>query len=85
MPDELRHGMWRSSWRLWSTGFCTAPLRFEPTLGLLMPEAPVLYGIAAIAVKLAGFSVVPGYASLLATITLLSGVQLMVIGMVGQS
>jgi hypothetical protein len=43
-----------------------------------------LSGITAIAVKLAGFSVVPGYASLLATITFLSGVQQMVIGMMGQ-
>ena len=65
-------------------GFSTAPLRFALTLGLLMAVASVLYGITAIAVKLAGFSVVPGYASLLVTITFLSGVQLMVIGMVGQ-
>ncbi len=31
-----------------------------------MAAASVLYGITAVAVKLAGFSVVPGYASLLA-------------------
>jgi polyisoprenyl-phosphate glycosyltransferase len=64
-------------------GFSTAPLRLALTLGVVM-AASVLYGITAIAVKLAGFSVAPGYASLLATITFLSGVQLMVIGMVGQ-
>jgi hypothetical protein len=52
--------------------------------GLADAAASVLYGITAIAVKLAGMSVVPGYASLLATITFLSGVQLTVIGMVGQ-
>ena len=65
-------------------GFSTAPLRFALTLGLFMAAASVLYGITAIAVKLAGFSLVPGYASLLVTITFLSGVQLTVIGMVGQ-
>ena len=65
-------------------GFSTAPLRFALTLGLLMAAASVLYGITAIAVKLSGMAVVPGYASLLVTITFLAGVQLMVIGMVGQ-
>jgi polyisoprenyl-phosphate glycosyltransferase len=65
-------------------GFSTAPLRFALTLGLLISVASVTYGIVAIALKLAGVSDVPGYASLLATITFLSGVQLTVIGMVGQ-
>lgn len=62
----------------------SAPCRFALTQGLVM-AASVLYGIAAAALKLAGFSVVPGYASLLATITLFSGVQLMVTGKAGQS
>jgi polyisoprenyl-phosphate glycosyltransferase len=65
-------------------GFSTAPLRFALTLGLVMAVASVLYGMTAIAVKLAGVADVPGYASLLVTITFLSGVQLMVVGMVGQ-
>jgi len=51
---------------------------------LFMAAASVLYGIVAIAMKLAGLALVPGYASLLVTITFLSGVQLIVIGMVGQ-
>src|SRR5215469_182735 len=65
-------------------GFSTAPLRFALTLGLLMAAASVAYGIVIIALKLAGLSFQAGYASLLATITFLSGVQLTVIGMVGQ-
>jgi len=65
-------------------GFSTAPLRFALTLGVVMAAASLLYGVTAIAVKLAGFNIVPGYASLLVTITFLGGVQLMVIGMVGQ-
>jgi polyisoprenyl-phosphate glycosyltransferase len=66
-------------------GFSTAPLRFALTIGLLIAGGSVLYGITLIAMKLAGAgSYVPGYASLLVTITFLSGVQLTVIGMVGQ-
>jgi polyisoprenyl-phosphate glycosyltransferase len=66
-------------------GFSTAPLRFALTIGLLIAWGSVLYGITMIAMKLAGAgSYVPGYASLLVTITFLSGVQLIVIGMVGQ-
>lgn len=65
-------------------GFSTAPLRFALTLGLLMAAASVAYGIVAIVLKLAGLSLVSGYASLLVTITFLGGVQLTVIGMVGQ-
>jgi dolichol-phosphate mannosyltransferase len=66
-------------------GFSTAPLRFALTIGLLISVGAVLYGVTMIAMKLAGAgSYVPGYASLLVTITFLSGVQLIVIGMVGQ-
>jgi polyisoprenyl-phosphate glycosyltransferase len=66
-------------------GFSTAPLRFALTMGLLISVGAVLYGITLIALKLAGAgSYVPGYASLLVTLTFLSGVQLIVIGMVGQ-
>jgi polyisoprenyl-phosphate glycosyltransferase len=66
-------------------GFSTAPLRFALTIGLVIAGGSVLYGITLIALKLAGAgSYVPGYASLLVTITFLSGVQLIVIGMVGQ-
>ncbi len=64
-------------------GFSTAPLRFALMLGLVMAAMSVAYGIVAIALKLAGVADSPGYASLLATITFLSGVQLTVIGMVG--
>lgn len=65
-------------------GFSTAPLRFALSLGLVMAAGAVIYGIVLIALKLAGVHQTPGYASLLVTITFLSGVQLTVIGMVGQ-
>jgi glycosyltransferase involved in cell wall biosynthesis len=65
-------------------GFSTAPLRFALMAGMVMAVAAVGYGLVAIVLKLAGLPYVPGYASLLVTITFLSGVQLMVMGMVGQ-
>jgi polyisoprenyl-phosphate glycosyltransferase len=65
-------------------GFSTTPLRFALGLGLVMAVGAVAYGLLAIALKLAGLPYVPGYASLLVTITFLSGIQLMVVGMVGQ-
>ncbi len=65
-------------------GFSTAPLRFALAAGVVMALSSVIYGMVAIALKLAGLPYVPGYASLLVTITFLSGVQLIVVGMVGQ-
>jgi dolichol-phosphate mannosyltransferase len=65
-------------------GFSTAPLRFALVGGFVIAVLAVGYGVTAIALKLAGLPYVPGYASLLVTIVFLSGVQLMVMGMVGQ-
>jgi dolichol-phosphate mannosyltransferase len=65
-------------------GFSTAPLRYVLVGGFVIAMLAVVYGVVAIALKLAGLSYVPGYASLLVTIVFLSGVQLMVMGMVGQ-
>jgi glycosyltransferase involved in cell wall biosynthesis len=65
-------------------GFSTAPLRLSLTAGLVLAIGSVIYGIVLIVLKLAGLPFTPGYASVLVTITFLSGVQLIVIGMVGQ-
>lgn len=65
-------------------GFSTAPLRLGTVAGLVMAVASVGYGLVAVALKLAGQPDEPGYASLLATITFLSGIQLIVIGIMGQ-
>jgi dolichol-phosphate mannosyltransferase len=65
-------------------GFSTAPLRIALVGGFIIAVLAVGYGLVAIALKLAGLPYVPGYASLLVTIAFLSGVQLMVTGMVGQ-
>jgi len=64
-------------------GFSTAPLRLALGTGVFLAFASVIYGMAAISLKLAGEALVPGYASLLFAITFLSGIQLAVMGMVG--
>jgi len=64
-------------------GFSTAPLRLALGTGVFLAFASVIYGMVAIGLKLAGESLVPGYASLLFAITFLSGIQLIVMGMVG--
>jgi dolichol-phosphate mannosyltransferase len=64
-------------------GFSTAPLRLALSAGVFLAIASVIYGVVVIALKLAGVSVVPGYASLLFAVTFLSGIQLAVMGMVG--
>jgi glycosyltransferase involved in cell wall biosynthesis len=64
-------------------GFSTAPLRLALSAGVFLAIASVIYGVVVISLKLAGVSVVPGYASLLFAVTFLSGIQLAVMGMVG--
>ncbi len=64
-------------------GFSTAPLRLALGAGVFIAFAALIYGVVAIALKLAGVSLVPGYASLLFAVTFFSGIQLIVMGMVG--
>jgi polyisoprenyl-phosphate glycosyltransferase len=64
-------------------GFSTAPLRLALSAGVFLAIAAVVYGVVAISLKLAGVTLVPGYASLLFAVTFLSGIQLAVMGMVG--
>lgn len=65
-------------------GFSAAPLWLGTIAGMLMAIAAGGYGVLAIGLKLAGVHGVPGYGSWMATITFLSGIQLIVIGILGQ-
>jgi glycosyltransferase involved in cell wall biosynthesis len=65
-------------------GFSTAPLRMALKLGFALAALSLLSGIAAIALKLAGAYVVPGWASLTVAVTFLGGVQLWMIGVMGE-
>jgi glycosyltransferase involved in cell wall biosynthesis len=79
-----------NGWKLWNfaldgiTSFSTAPLRIWLYLGLLVSFMALLY-ILFILVRVLFFGVdVPGYASLIITITFLGGLQLIGIGVIGE-
>jgi dolichol-phosphate mannosyltransferase len=64
-------------------GFSQLPLRIALALGFVVAGAAFAGGVAAVALKAAGVYVVPGWASIVAVVGLLGGVQLMVMGMLG--
>jgi glycosyltransferase involved in cell wall biosynthesis len=79
-----------NGWRLWNfaldgiTSFSTAPLRIWTYLGGLLAGFSFLYGLfIVIRVLLYGVDT-PGFASLLAAVTFLGGVQLIGIGVIGE-
>lgn len=64
--------------------FSNFPLRLTLKLGFFISAISFLFGLTAIFIKLLGFYAVPGWASLVAIITFLSGLQLSVLGMMGE-
>lgn len=64
--------------------FSIYPLRVVLVAGLVVSLASFLVGIATLISKLAGAYVVPGYVTLVVVITFLSGIQLVVLGGVGE-
>jgi glycosyltransferase involved in cell wall biosynthesis len=79
-----------SGWKLWNfalegvTSFSTDPLRIWTYLGLLVSFAAFLYGFIIILDVLLHGVDVPGYASLIVTVTFLGGLQLVGIGVIGE-
>jgi glycosyltransferase involved in cell wall biosynthesis len=66
------------------TAFSTAPLRLVSLLGLLTALAAVLLGLWIVFEKLFLDQPIPGFATLAASILLLSGIQLLGLGIVGE-
>lgn len=64
--------------------FSNVPLRVALNLGFVVSLMAFLLGVSAIAAKLAGAFVVPGWASLLVAMSFLGGIQLIVIGVMGE-
>ena len=64
--------------------FSTAPLRLTLNLGFLVSVLAFFVGFAAILVKVFGLYAVPGWASIVVVIALLGGVQLTVLGVMGE-
>ena len=66
------------------TSFSTAPLRLVLNAGFIFSALSFALGVATIVFKFAGVDVVPGWASILTVIAFLGGIQLIVLGMIGE-
>lgn len=64
--------------------FSTAPLRFALKLGFVVSALSFLVGIVALVSKLIGLYSVPGLASVAVTVSFLGGIQLIVLGVMGE-
>jgi polyisoprenyl-phosphate glycosyltransferase len=64
--------------------FSTAPLRLTLNVGFVVSVLAFLVGIGAIVAKLAGVFTVPGWASIVVVLAFLGGVQLTVLGVMGE-
>ena len=64
--------------------FSTVPLRLALQLGLVVSACSVLFGLASLASKFAGVEVVPGWVTIIVVTTFLGGMQLIVLGVMGE-
>jgi len=90
-PAPRAHG--KTTWNVWSllglsieglTSFSVAPLRFASLLGLLMSLTALLIGAWILLDTLIYGKDVPGYPSIAVGLMVLGGVQLMMIGVLGE-
>ena len=90
-PALRAHG--QTTWNVWTliglsieglTSFTVAPLRLASILGALLAATAIVYGIG-VAIKTLLFGQdVPGYPSLFVGIMVIGGVQLLMIGILGE-
>jgi len=82
-----------TSWNVWTligfsieglTSFTVAPLRVASLLGLLMATSALLFGASMLLQTLLYGGDVPGYPSLVVGLMVLGGVQLLMIGVLGE-
>jgi glycosyltransferase involved in cell wall biosynthesis len=90
-PAPRAHGA--TTWNVWSligfsieglTSFTVAPLRLASLLGLLLAAVALLFGIWILLQTLLFGQDVPGYPSLVVGLMVLGGVQLVMIGILGE-
>ena len=65
-------------------GFSERPLRLASVLGFLTSLGSIAFGFSALVVKLTGGLAVPGWASIMVLIGIVGGVQLIVLGVIGE-
>jgi len=66
------------------TGFSTAPLRLVLDLGFVASVLSFLFGLATLISKFAGVFLVPGWLTIVLVTSFIGGIQLIVIGVVGE-
>jgi glycosyltransferase involved in cell wall biosynthesis len=66
------------------TSFSKVPLRVASVVGFIISAVSVLYGLFAITVYLTVGHLPPGYTSLIATVSFIGGLQLIVLGILGE-
>ena len=90
-PDERKHGV--TTWNVWTliglsieglTSFSVAPLRVASALGLLLAASALLFGGWILVDTILFGKDVPGYPSLVVSVMVIGGVQLLMIGVLGE-
>jgi len=90
-PAERIHG--RTTWNFYSliglsieglTSFSVAPLRLASLLGLLLATAAFIFGVQILIETVVFGQSVPGYPSVVVGLMVLGGVQLIMIGIMGE-
>ena len=90
-PAQRIHG--RTTWNLYSliglsieglTSFSVAPLRLASLLGLLLATAAFIFGVQILIETVVFGESVPGYPSVVVGLMVLGGVQLIMIGIMGE-
>ena len=64
--------------------FSNAPLRFVLGLGFVVSALSIAYAVYAIVARLGGVEVVKGWSSIVFVVSLLGGIQLIVLGVIGE-
>jgi dolichol-phosphate mannosyltransferase len=64
--------------------FSERPLRMALGLGFVVSVGSLLFGLSSVGIKLAGGYSVPGWASIMVLVGIVGGIQLMVVGVIGE-
>jgi polyisoprenyl-phosphate glycosyltransferase len=90
-PAERAHG--ETTWNVWTlialsieglTSFTVAPLRIASLLGLLLAVTALFFGVEILIETILYGKDVPGYPSLVVSVMVIGGVQLLMIGVLGE-
>ena len=64
--------------------FSDRPLRLGLNVGFIVSIASILFGVSALISRLAGVFVVPGWTSIMVLVGIVGGIQLIVLGVIGE-